>query len=215
MRKAIGMVKVRLSRWMRQGPVGLAPVAFFDHRRETEAPCGAPQQARKRIEFQRGSQCEMISARLHFDSGRAHIGRSPHSIPVAVEPICRPLCRWRKVEFVVLRVRRSSDECLKAGRLPKLFSTRCGRCGWDPQFADLAGHQIGEHQTALAWPRDLDFDLRGSNAERVRMKFQRLAHADFAVYSASIPCFFNMVLMAATACEVVPPKRSIKNVTSS
>src|SRR5882724_2061204 len=36
--EAIGMMKIRFSRGMRQCPIGFTPRHFFDHRRETDPP---------------------------------------------------------------------------------------------------------------------------------------------------------------------------------
>ena len=177
MRKAIGMMEIRLARWMRQRPIGSTATRFFDHRRETEAPSSTTRQARQPIQLQRGLQCVALGARLHFDPGRADLGRNTHPASVAAEPICRPLCRGRKVEFVIRGVRRNTDECLEAGVPPKLIGTRGRHDGRYAQIAYFAGHEIAQQQTAGAWTRDVHFDVCRCGAKRVRMKSQRLAHA--------------------------------------
>src|SRR5262249_7575360 len=101
-RKTVHVMEVRLSRWMRQRPIRLAAARVFDHRRQTEAPQGATWQARQAIQLQRGLQCVAVGAGSHFDRRRVDLGRYAHPAWVAAEPICRPLCRRRKVEFVVL-----------------------------------------------------------------------------------------------------------------
>jgi len=72
------------------------------------------------------------------------------------------------------------------------------------------GMSVGVDQTAGARLPDVDFDPCGDGTERIGMKFQRQAHAGFAVYSASMPCLRRIALMAATASDVVPPSRSIR-----
>ena len=109
-------------------------------------------------------------------AGRAYLGRNTHPASVAAEPICRPLCRGRKVEFVIGGAGRSADECLEAGVPPKLIGTRCRHCGRNTQIAYFAGHEIGQDQTAGAWTHDVHFDVCHRGAKRVRMKFQRLTH---------------------------------------
>jgi hypothetical protein len=177
MRKAIGMMEIRLARWMRQRPVRSTATGFIDQRRETQTPSGITWQARQPIQLQRGLQCVALGARLHFNSGRAYLGRNAHPTSVAAEPICRPLCRGRKVEFVICGVPRRTDECLEAGVPPKLIGT-CGRPdGRHAQVAYFAGHDIAQHQTASAWTRDVYVYVCRCKAKRVRMKSQRLAHA--------------------------------------
>src|SRR6266481_8523833 len=102
---------------------------FFDQCRETETPSGIKRQAPQPIQLQGGLQYVALRARLHFDPGRADLGRDAHPRSVATEPICRPLCRGRKVELVIPGARRSPHECLETSMLPELIGTRSGRYG--------------------------------------------------------------------------------------
>ena len=115
-------------------------------------------QIRQAIQLQRNLQCVAVGARLHFDRRRADLGRHTHPASVAAEPICRPLCRRRKVEFVIPGARRSTDKCLEAGVPPKLVAAR----GWhDRRHADvahLAGHDIGQRQTIGVRTGNLHFN---------------------------------------------------------
>jgi hypothetical protein len=127
------------------------------------------------IQRQRGVQCVALRRRLHFDAGRADLGRDTHPASIAIEPICRPLRRGRKVEFVV-RGAASTDECLEAGVPPKLIGTRSRYSGRHAQIADPAGDEIRQRQASGAWARDVHFDACRCRAKRVRMKFQRQPH---------------------------------------
>ena len=122
---------------------------IFDHRRETNSPCPVDSQARHLIHFQRGLQSVARPARSHLNAGRAYLGCSRAPASVAIEPICCPLCRGRKVEFVIVGAGRSSDECLETRVPPKLNCARCRSCR-NTYIAYAAGHQIGQDQTAGA-----------------------------------------------------------------
>lgn len=176
MRKAVRVVEVRLPGWMRQRPIRLAAARVFDQRRQTETPQDLTWQTRQAIQLQRGLQCIAVGARPHFDRRRADLSRHTHPASVATEPICRPLCRRRKVEFVILGARRSTDKCLEAGVPPKLVAAHGRHDRRHADVADLAGHAIGQYQTISARTRDPHFNMCNCEATRVRMKSQQLAH---------------------------------------
>jgi hypothetical protein len=157
---------------------------FFDQCRQTEPPSGIARQARQPIQLQVGSQYVALRARLRFDPRRAYLGRNAHPGSVATEPICRPLCRRRKVELVIPGVRRSTHECLEAGVPPEFIGTRCCCYGRYAQIADVAGHEIAQYQTIGARTHDFYFNVCRCEAKRIRMKSQDLAHTGIVAASA-------------------------------
>ena len=165
------MMKIRLARWMCQGPIGFTAAGFFDHHRETETPCRIAWQARQAIQIQRGLQFVARAVRAHFDAGRAYLARNRHPTSVAAEPISRPLRRGRKVELVVRGARRCADECLEAGVPSKLIAARGSSHGRQAEIDHLAGHEIVQHQVAGAWTRGFHFDVCRCTATRFWMKF--------------------------------------------
>src|SRR5260370_41254214 len=138
----MGMMEVGLARRMPQRPICLTAARLFDECRQTETPSGIKRQARQPIQLQGGLQCVALSTRLHFDVWRADLGRVAHFASITAEPICRPLCRGRKVELVVAHARRSPHERLETSMLPELISTRTRRYGRHVQIAYFAGHKI-------------------------------------------------------------------------
>src|SRR5258708_27431023 len=152
-------------------------ICFFDQCRQAETPSGIKRQARQLIQLQGGLQYVALRARLHFDPGRADLGRNTHPGSVATEPICRPLCRGRKVELVIPGTRRSPHECLETSMLPELVGTRSRRYRRHVQIAYFTGHEIAHDQAASTRKRDINFDMCRCEAKRTRMKFQGLAHS--------------------------------------
>ena len=136
----------------RSGPRS-APTDRDATRRRVASPAGDPAPARLAMCSESGPDRTSIG-------GRADLGRHAHAAAVAVEPIGRPLRRRRKVEFVIRRPRRGADKGLEAGVLPKLVRARGRHDGRQADVADLAGHDIGQHQTICARPGNLHFDAR-------------------------------------------------------
>src|SRR5277367_244243 len=88
---------------------GRSPLRY---RSETNSPYRVAWQTRYMIQPEGSLQSEARRARLHFDARHTYHSRDTHSASVAAEPIGCPLCRGRKVEFVIRGTGRSTDECL-------------------------------------------------------------------------------------------------------
>ena len=50
-RKAIGVMEIRLAGWMRERPIGCVAARFLDQRRETETPAAVTRQIRQLTEL--------------------------------------------------------------------------------------------------------------------------------------------------------------------
>ena len=133
------------------------------------SPTTSPAPARPAMSSTRGS----IAPRSAAHRARPHL----HPTSVAAETIGRPLCRGRKVEFVIRGAGRTADECLEAGVPPQLIGTRGRHRRRHAQIAYFAAHEIGKQQTAGVWTRDVHFNVCHCGAKRIRMKSQRLVHA--------------------------------------
>ena len=170
MRKAIRMMKIRLTRWMRQRPIRFPTAFFLDHRRQTELPNNVTWQAQQLGQLQASLQRVACGARLHLDPGRAYLARNTHPATVTAEPIGRPLCRGRKVEFVIPGAGRGTDKRLEAGVAPKPIGARTRHYGRQAQIVYLAVHEIMQNQPARTRTYDIHLDVCRCEATRVGMK---------------------------------------------
>ena len=130
-------------------------------------------QARQAIQLQRGLQCVAIGIHRTSIEG-ALISAATLPASVTAEPICRPLRRRRKIEFVILGARRSADKCLESRCAAKARRRARPPRRRYANFADLAGHELGQHQAIGA--RTREFPLRSvspDETKRVRMASQR------------------------------------------
>src|SRR6187401_721342 len=176
--ETVCVMEVRLTRWMRQRPIGDAAIRVLDHGREAETPRAVTRQARESIRIQRRLQNALFCTRVHFDRNTGDLIGHTHAAPVAAELVCRPLSGGRKVKLIVLRVRRSTDEGLETRMPPEPVAACVRRRGGHADAAHLAGHDIGQPQAAGTWRRDLHVDAFHRNGRRIGMKSQLLAHSD-------------------------------------
>ncbi|SRR6266566_8229292 len=119
----------------------------------------------------------MVGTRLYRDLRRVDLGRNTHPRTVAAEPIGSPLCRGRKVEFVIRDARRTGNESLEAGVPPELLGPCRSGYGRHSQIAYPADHGIGKLETAGLRTRNFHFYVRHYQARRIWMKSQDLVHS--------------------------------------
>src|SRR3954451_9146619 len=104
---------------MCEGPIGLVAIGFLDHRGPSDMPECCSWQSRKLVQFQCCLQCEAVGAGLQLDRGWTDLVSHAKAAAVAAEPVGRPLCRRREIEFVIVCPGRRADECFEAGMLPQ------------------------------------------------------------------------------------------------
>ena len=119
------------------------------------------------------SEPDCISVR-----GAAYLRRDAHPVSIGVKPVCRPLGRGCKVELVISGDWANSKRKPRSRYVAKAHQSASPRpLGGRAQFADPAGDEIGQHQTAVGAAHDFRLDARHCRAERIRMKLQCHAHA--------------------------------------
>src|SRR5262249_28084120 len=99
------------------------------------------------------------------------------AVPIAAEPIGRPLRGWRKVEFVIGGGRWITDESLKTRVLPKSVAAHGSAHRRYAQIAQRPREDVLQHMIAGTGNRHFDFVVDRRLAPRIGMKFQCPAHA--------------------------------------
>ena len=177
------MVEVRLTRRMRQRPIGFLTSAFLDYGGKTDPPRPAGREFGQAAQIDRGAELECIAVQLRLDARCRDLGLA-HSTAMALEAVTCPFARGCEVELVVALAGPRSNEDLEARMLPKpIRAPRRSKCGQE-QLARGAGHQVAQFEGFRSWPCELHLDARCRLAIEVRMKLERQSHfAPYAIFA--------------------------------